>query len=213
MNPAERIRRGSEELGFPLSGSAIEALLIYLDELEAWNKRINLTALIDREEIVVYHFLDSLSSLALLDRKLGLTLADLGSGAGFPGMVLQIACPGLRVTLVESSEKKVAFLHHLRGKLALTQMRIENVRIERLVQRFDRLISRAIAPAKIMGLADRLLNAGGELILFSTEGSRERLLSTVAPPWVVLREKTVTLPFVFERRFLFAIGFLPDRDC
>jgi 16S rRNA (guanine527-N7)-methyltransferase len=206
MNPSDRIRRGSEELGFTLSGSVIEALLVYLEELEMWNKRINLTSLVDREKIIIYHFLDSLSVLALLDRSPGLTLADLGSGAGFPGMVLQIVCPELRVTLVESSEKKVAFLHHVRGKLALTQMKIENVRIEALAQRFDRLVSRAISPANILGLASRLLSAGGELILFSTEEARERLLSTVTPPWSVLREKAVTLPFVFERRFLFAIG-------
>lgn len=90
---------------------------LYRTELLRWNKHINLTAITDRDEIIHKHFLDSLSVLEHISLKSGDSVIDIGTGAGFPGIVLKIYMPDIRLTLIESSKKKVGFL-----KFILTQL-------------------------------------------------------------------------------------------
>jgi 16S rRNA (guanine527-N7)-methyltransferase len=206
MDYAERIRRGSGALGHPLAESAIRSFEVYLEVLRSWNERINLTALTDPDQIIVYHFLDSLSALSAFSPKAGMTIADLGSGAGFPGVVIQIACPGLQVTLVESSGKKVAFLHYLRGALGLEQLEIQETRMEQFNRRFDLLISRAVAPSEVLRAAPAILKPDGEVILFLKENAVDSIRPLLFPSWALRREIPVILPFVQERRLVVAIG-------
>jgi 16S rRNA (guanine527-N7)-methyltransferase len=206
MNYAEQIREGSIALGHPLSKLAVHRLEIYLKVLQKWNERINLTSLTDPLQIIVYHFLDSLSAFSAFAPKAGMTIADLGSGGGFPGAVIQIVDPELKVTLVESSGKKVAFLHYLRGVLGLQQLEIKESRIEQLNRRFDLLMSRAISSSEILKVTPAILNPGGEIILFLKKSGVRSLQPFLRPYWVLHREIPIILPFVQERRFLAVIG-------
>src|SRR5581483_1522907 len=99
-------------------------------ELIRWNRRVNLTAIREEREIVVKHFLDSLFPLTLLNPSEGARWIDIGSGAGFPGLVLKIARPHLEMTLVESAQRKATFLHHIIGTLGLTGVSVIHDRLE-----------------------------------------------------------------------------------
>ena len=105
--------------GFFLTPEQTEQLTVYRSELKRWNTHINLTALQDDVEIIQKHFLDSVSVLEHCAIEGGNTVIDIGTGAGFPGVVLKIYIPNIRLTLVEASHKKVAFLKYLISQLGL----------------------------------------------------------------------------------------------
>ncbi|MFQ5442589.1 MAG: 16S rRNA (guanine(527)-N(7))-methyltransferase RsmG [Thermodesulfobacteriota bacterium] len=110
---------GGEALGVGLDDRATRRFLTYLEELKRWNRKINLTSVTSDREILIRHFLDSLT-LAGPIRALKLKkILDIGSGAGFPGLPLKIAAPELEVVLVDSVKKKVFFLRHIIRTLAL----------------------------------------------------------------------------------------------
>lgn len=130
-------------------------LLAYLDLLARWNRTYNLTAVRDPAEMVSRHLLDSLAVLPFVR---GTTLADLGSGAGLPGIPLAIARPDIRVTLVESSGKKARFLRESVRSLPLANVRVEQSRVQDTTGKFDTVTARAFA-----SLTDMLV-WGGHLL-------------------------------------------------
>ncbi|MCE2414756.1 16S rRNA (guanine(527)-N(7))-methyltransferase RsmG [Candidatus Poribacteria bacterium] len=103
--------------GFPLTERQVTQFNLYRTELLRWNERINLTAITDDDEIVHKHFLDSLSVLEHISLRSGDSVVDIGTGAGFPGIVLKIYMPDIRLTLIESSKKKVSFLKFIVAQL------------------------------------------------------------------------------------------------
>jgi 16S rRNA (guanine527-N7)-methyltransferase len=158
------LSEGIAQLGLALPAGAEEKLDAYLALLGKWNRTYNLTAIRDPEQMVTHHLLDSLVVLPQLE-KVG-TLADVGSGAGLPGLVLAICRPDLRVTSVEASQKKVAFQQQARIELGLANVSIHCGRIEAMRGSFDAVISRAFAElaefVRVAGhLARRLLAMKG----------------------------------------------------
>lgn len=105
--------------GFPLTAHQVEQFTRYRAELLRWNAHVNLTAITTDSEIIRKHFLDSLSVLDCISLNTGDAVIDIGSGAGFPGVVLKIYVPGIRLTLVEASQKKASFLKFLISRLWL----------------------------------------------------------------------------------------------
>src|SRR5437899_6867377 len=103
---------GLRQLGLELNGLQLEQFLRYRQELLDWNNRFNLTAITDPEEVLIKHFLDSLSLLSVYDKP-HTHLLDIGSGAGFPGLPLKIVRPQWHIVLLEATGKKVTFLHHI----------------------------------------------------------------------------------------------------
>lgn len=150
---------GAQELKIALKPEQVEALRVYQQELSAWNNRFNLTAITDEQGIQIRHFLDSFSCLLALEpgeRFTGRRVIDVGTGAGFPGVPLKILCPGMKLTLLEATAKKVRFLEHIVAALGLKDVSVVHGRAEELGQDPDHreqyhwAMARAVADLPIL---------------------------------------------------------------
>ncbi len=157
MSLKKILQKGAAQFDLALSQAQLSAFDCYCQELIAWNQRLNLTRIVEPDEIAVKHFLDSLSLAPLLPVAAGpLAVIDVGSGAGFPGLPLKIALPGLRLTLLEATGKKTAFLRHLLDLLQLQDVAVLTARAEeagRLPahrQQYDVAVARAVAGLPVL---------------------------------------------------------------
>lgn len=167
----ERVRRtvieGASVLGVALAADDVAALLVHYRAMMKWRRRADLTALVDPRQIGVRHYLDSLTLAPYLPR--GADMADLGSGAGFPGIPLAIARPDVDVTLLESREVKLAFLHHV--ATALRRPNLHVARPKDLLEepsgpKFGWIVARAVADAvATLERCTRLLRSDGQVWL------------------------------------------------
>jgi 16S rRNA (guanine527-N7)-methyltransferase len=158
--------RGLEQLDIPFTASQIRAFLVYLDELKKWNRAYNLTGLQSDADIVIKHFLDSLLFLKVLPGDVR-SVADIGSGAGFPGIPMKIMQPGLDVVLVEPAQKKALFLQHMQRTLRLERIEVVNKRIEDVHgTTVDVAVTRALFRIpEFVAKAERILKENGMLVL------------------------------------------------
>jgi len=145
----EKLIAGAQKLGLSLTTEQVTLFQTYYEELIRWNRRVNLTAIVDYEEVQIKHFLDSLTIAPLINESC--RLLDVGTGAGFPGVPLKIVFPDIAVTLVESVKKKAAFLDHLVDCLGLDGVEVIAERAETLAhderhrEGFDVAVSRGVA--------------------------------------------------------------------
>jgi 16S rRNA (guanine527-N7)-methyltransferase len=151
----KQLTAGADKLGIQLDSQQIEQFELYYRELIEWNTRINLTAITNYQSVQVKHFLDSLTIILVSPEKElqrpDFGIADIGTGAGFPGLPLKILLPQLRLVLIEPTAKKTAFLQHIVGKLELENVEILNARAEEAAhlplcrEQFALVVSRAVA--------------------------------------------------------------------
>jgi 16S rRNA (guanine527-N7)-methyltransferase len=159
-----RLTAGLARLGLELAPAQVGALAALLAELADWNTRVNLTAIDDAAEAVDKHLLDSLAVRPYLK---GLAIADVGSGAGFPGLPLAIADPDRRFCLIESTGKKARFLRHVVERLDLPNVEVLAARAEsyRPPVPFDSVIARALGSlSEFIRVAGHLAGTGGRLL-------------------------------------------------
>jgi 16S rRNA (guanine527-N7)-methyltransferase len=181
---SESSRRSGEESAV-LSLSQLHHISTYIDILLRWNVRINLTGIRDEEEIVTRHFGESFFATRHLfpsaEQSSASCLADLGSGAGFPGVPIKIWDPNVAVTLIESNHRKAAFLREVGRALALTDIDIQNVRAETLPPAsFDVVTLRAVERfAAALRIASCLLIPAGRLALLVGNSQVDTARSTL----------------------------------
>lgn len=167
---------GLQRLGLTIPAAGKEQLLRYFAELKKWSQRINLIAKASAAEIMETHFLDSLTLLPLVAAPpappLPYNLMDVGSGAGFPGLVIKIACPELQVTLVEPREKRVSFLKQIIRTLSLSGIKVVTAHLrpadqEQVAQlgQFSLITCRALTEtAEFLALCQPFSPPGGQVL-------------------------------------------------
>lgn len=158
---------GLREIGENPTQEQTELFMKYLSELKKWSRTYNLTALKTDEDIVIKHFLDSCLYLKAFSSKGPLSVADVGSGAGFPGVPIKIMRPGFQVFLIEPGRKKAAFLRHIVRTLGLSEISVIEKRIEALSGLiFDAAVTRALFQAKdFVEKTAGIVKHGGLIIL------------------------------------------------
>jgi 16S rRNA (guanine527-N7)-methyltransferase len=198
---------GAAVFGVDLNDSQIDACLVYLVELEKWNRKINLTAIRDEQEIVTKHFIDSFSYLKGFVTAPHMELLDMGSGAGFPALPIKIAAPDISVTLVESVRKKGAFLRHVIRTLRLERATVLDARIDSLsgehLTHYDVVTARAFADMETaLREGAPFLKPGGVMVLSRGPAESVGTAAVVANGMSVRSRDELILPRSLDPRAL-----------
>jgi len=195
---------GAAALGVTLSEADAARLLRLLGELERWNRAYNLTSIDEREEMITHHLLDSLSVHPYLK---GERIADVGTGAGFPGLPLAVVNPDRRFTLIDSSNKKVRFVAHAARTLGLTNVEPVHARAEGLepAEPFDTVVARAFAAIpELLRVVAGLCGPGTRVI--AMKGRRpDDEIAAIGADWRLVGVEPVTVPQLGEERHLILI--------
>jgi 16S rRNA (guanine527-N7)-methyltransferase len=192
---------GAAQLGLDLSAAQRRALTAHLDLVDEWNTRFNLTAIRDREQQIAKHVLDSLTVRPWLK---GLRIADVGSGAGFPGIPLAIVEPERRFALIESTGKKCRFLETVRDSLGLANVDVIQARAElyKPETRHDTVVARAVGPlSDLVRFAGPLLSGSGRLLAMKGRRPVEELAARLNG-WKIVAVHPLRVPGLDDERHL-----------
>lgn len=165
-----------KKLNIEITEEQLQKLNKFYELLIEWNEKINLTRIIEKEEVYLKHFYDSLTITKVIDLTKVETLCDIGTGAGFPGVVLKIMYPNLKITLVDALQKRVNYLNEIIKELDLKDIEALHVRGEDLKEKYDVVTSRAVANIeKLLTYTMHLLNKDG--IMIAMKGNIEEELT------------------------------------
>lgn len=182
MNREELLKTGAEAIGISLNEKQIAQFVKYYEILVEWNSFMNLTGITEYEEVVQKHFVDSLALCKALDVSKTESLIDIGTGAGFPGIPLKIAYPHLKVTLLDSLQKRIKFLNEVIAQLGLEEVETIHGRAEDFAkpsmkrESYDLCVSRAVA--NLTSLSEYCLpyvKVGGYFIPYKSGKAEEEL--------------------------------------
>jgi 16S rRNA (guanine527-N7)-methyltransferase len=191
----------AQPLGVALDAEMASKLLRLLDELEQWNRAYSLTGIETPAAMVATHLLDSLAASGDLA---GARIADLGTGAGFPGLPLAIAHPERQFTLIDGTAKKIRFVTHAVRTLGLSNVEAVHARAESMhpTEPFDTVIARAVAPLpKLAALARPLSRPGTHLL--ALKGKRPTAeLAAIPSDWELLGVRELSVPRLDAERCL-----------
>lgn len=171
-----------EEKGISLSPQQLSQFDTYYKLLVEWNEKMNLTAITDEEEVYLKHFYDSITASFYVDLNQELTLCDVGAGAGFPSIPLKICFPNLKVTIVDSLNKRITFLQNLASELGLENVHFVHDRAETFGknadyrEKFDLVTARAVARLSVLSeLCLPLVKEGGMFVPMKAAAASEEL--------------------------------------
>lgn len=192
---------GAKDIGIDLSAASAETLLQLIDSLELANTQFNLTAIRDRPGMLYKHVLDSLSVQPYLR---GERMADVGTGAGFPGLALAVVNPQRRFTLIEATGKKARFVEQTAARIGLSNTQVANVRAEnyRPFELFDTVMARALSSlADFVAYAGHLCAPGGRLLAMKGKRPDEEI-SALPKSFRVLAVHRLKVPGMTDERHL-----------
>lgn len=172
----EQFIKSLQELNIEITEEQINKLEKFYQLMVEWNKKINLTRIVEKEDVYLKHFYDSLTIAKAIDLTKEKTLCDVGTGAGFPGIVLKIIYPNLKITLIDSLQKRVNYLNIIIKELALKDIEAIHFRGEDYKGKFDVVTSRAVANIeKLVNYTMHLLSKNG--IFIAMKGNVEEELN------------------------------------
>lgn len=209
MSLLQRLVRDAGTLGVTLAAADAQRLCTLLSELAHWNRTFNLTAIKGEEEMLTHHLLDSLAIHADLS---GETIADVGTGAGFPGLPLAIIQPERRFTLIDSNGKKIRFVAHAVRTLGLTNVEAVHARAQELSPHppFDTVMARACAPLPELVQTVAPL-AGPRTRVLAMKGKRpDQEIAALPGTWKLLAIRPITVPGLAESRCLVTLARASD---
>jgi 16S rRNA (guanine527-N7)-methyltransferase len=204
LTPTELLTRDAGLLGVSLTAADAGRLLTLLEELARWNRSYNLTA-IAQDAMVTHHLLDS---LAISPDLSGTRIADVGTGAGFPGLPLAVVNPSRHFTLIDSSGKKVRFVAHAVRALALANVTPLKARAETLRPEvpFDTVTARAFAPLpELLAQVAGLCGPTTRVLAMKGEWPQEELRG-LPSPWRLVTSRRLTIPGLDEARCVLVLS-------
>lgn len=203
----ELLKQGVARLKLVLSAQQLEHLFKYAQLIQKWNRVYNLTAIREAQDIITHHVLDSLAVLPKLENESnqhGFRVLDVGAGAGLPGIILAIANPNWQVTLVDTVQKKAAFIQQAIAHLGLSNAQAVHARVEELnVPAFDMICSRAFSSIELfICLSEHLLKPEGR---FAALKGKMEVDNSVPDGWGIETIHPIDVPYLEEARHLFII--------
>lgn len=187
----------------------LQQLNDFYELLLEWNEKINLTRIINKEDVYLKHFYDSLTITKVIDLNNVETLCDVGTGAGFPGVVLKIMYPNLKITLVDSLQKRVNYLNDIINKLDLKDIKAVHSRGEDYKDKFDIVTARAVANIeKLLKYTMHLVNKNG--VLIAMKGNIDEELTNevkikISKKYKIIKIERFQLPIENSNRSLIMI--------
>jgi len=210
---------GCQKMGININNEQIRKFSRYLELLVQWNQKINLTSLKNPQEIIIKHFLDSISCVKVINKYInteGISVIDVGTGAGFPGIPIKIICPSIRLSLLEARKKKTRFLEKVTEEMNFQQVEILNGRAETFGkcpdyrEKYDITISRAVAPLNILSeYCLPLVRVGGLFVAQKGRSYKKETEKSFKTIQVLGGEligvENVRIPFIDQERHLLLI--------
>ena len=199
-----------EQLNIILSDKQINQFIAYYELLIEWNSFMNLTAITEFDQVIKKHFLDSLSLVKAYDLSKESSIIDIGTGAGFPGVPLKIAFPHLKITLLDSLNKRIKFLNEVKDKLALANLETLHGRAEdfakpeKLREKYDLCVSRAVANLSTLSeLCLPYVKVGGRFISYKSEKIKEESIAAKKAIGILGGEVEKQVEFTFSDEELY----------
>lgn len=205
MTEVEQLMQDAAGLGVALSAADAARLLKLVEELASWNRRYNLTAIKTPAAMLTHHILDS---LAVQPDLYGATIADVGTGAGFPGLPLAVCNPARHFTLIDSTAKKIRFVSHAVSLLRLTNVSPVHARVEALkvASAFDTVVARALAPLPRM-LSTVTPLCGPHTHVLAMKGKwPEAELAALPASWRVVASRELAIPRLAAARCVIVLA-------
>lgn len=198
-----------EKLGITLTELQQNQLESFYQLLISWNEKINLTRLTSKEDVYLKHFYDSLTLVKVVNLEEKETLCDIGTGAGFPGIVLKIAYPHLKITLVDALQKRVNYLNEVIKDLGLKDIEAIHVRGEDLKEKYDVVTARAVANIeKLLCYTMHLVKKDGIFVAMKgniTEELTEPVEKKISTKYKIVKIEEFQLPYENSQRSLIVI--------
>ena len=215
---------GAQKMGINLHEEQIKKFSRYLELLVQWNQKINLTSLKTPQEIIIKHFLDSISCIKIINKYIrieGIHIIDVGTGAGFPGVPIKIVCPSISLSLLEARKKKTIFLEKITKEINFQKVEILNGRAETFGkcpdyrQKYDIVLSRALAFLSTLSeYCLPLVRVGGLFVAQKGRSYKEEIDKALKAVQFLGGEligvESVRIPFINQERHLLIIKKIKD---
>ena len=202
LSNADLLESGINELGIKIPRNLIDNLLIYNNFLVKWNKIFNLTAIRNQKQIFTHHFLDCLAVMPFIKSN---SILDVGTGAGFPGIVLALCYPEKQLTLVDAAGKKIAFIKQIIGELNLTNVRVIHRRVENMdvAEKFDGIIARAFSEMEMLiKLTQPVIASDGYWYGMKSKKIMNNEMDKIDYHWEM---KKIKVPYLDAERYLIQV--------